>query len=291
MAEKWQQAPGGGVKLTIYTDGTLGGEDEMVRRMGINSIQAGLLSGAGLAQIDPSVTALQTMPMVYDTLEEVDYVREKLRPKLEKQMADKGYIVLFWVNGGWVKLFSREPVVMPDDLRKQKLFTWSGDSKSGEIVKNIGFQPVPLETTDILTSLRTGLIDAVPIPAFYALAGQFYDTAPNMLDMAWSPLAGAMVVRKSAWDQIPPETQKILRAAANQAGLEMSAHACKEMNDAVVAMQKRGLHVNKLTPAAVIAWKQVAESTYPQIRGNLVPADMFDEVQALLKDYRAAKKP
>jgi len=33
MAEKWKQAPGGGVHLIMFTDGTQGGEADMVRRM------------------------------------------------------------------------------------------------------------------------------------------------------------------------------------------------------------------------------------------------------------------
>jgi len=31
------------------------------------------------------------------------------------------------------------------------------------------------------------------------------------------------------------------------------------------------------------------EDVYPRIRGNMVPADMFDKVQRLLAEYRAGK--
>jgi hypothetical protein len=30
----------------------------------------------------------------------------------------------------------------------------------------------------------------------------------------------------------------------------------------------------------------VAEASYPRIRGNIVPADYFDEVRRLLNEYR-----
>lgn len=153
MAEKWRQAPGGGVQLVVFTDGTQGGEADMVRRMRIGQLQAAMLTATGLAQIDDSVTALETMPLVYRTLDEVDYVREKLRPKLEQAFADKGFIVLFWTDG-WVKFFSRRPVVSPDDLKSQKLFAWAGDNKSIDIIKAAGYQPIPLETTDILRDCK-----------------------------------------------------------------------------------------------------------------------------------------
>jgi len=290
MAEAWHAAPAGGVAVTIYSDGVLGGEADMVRRMRIGQIQAGLLSGIGLAQIDDSVTALQTMPLVYRTLDEVDYIREKLHAQLEQKFADKGFIVLFWTDAGWVKCFSRKPVVMPNDLAQQKFFVWAGDSKSRDIIKAAGFQPIPLETMDILPGLQTGLIDAVPCPPFFALAGQFYGPAPHMLDMNWSPLAGALVITKKVWNGLAPATQQALRGAAEKAGNDIRVQARKEMTEAIVAMQQHGLQVHKLTPEAEAAWRKVAADSLPRIRGSLVPADMFDEVQRLLAEYRAGQK-
>src|SRR5438270_6072885 len=93
MAEEWRKAPHGGVTLTIYTDGTMGGEADMVRRMRIGQLQAAMLTVPGLAEIDPSVSALQKMPMMYESLEEARYVREKLRPLLEQKIAAKGFVV------------------------------------------------------------------------------------------------------------------------------------------------------------------------------------------------------
>lgn len=290
MAETWRQAPGGGVALTIYTDGTLGGEADMVRRMRIGQIQAALLTSAGLADIDDSATALQTMPLVFRTLDEVDYVREKIHLKLEQRLADKGFIVLFWTDAGWVKFFSRKPVVYPDDLKKQKLFAWAGDNKTIDIIKAAGYQPIPLETADILPGLQTGLIDAVPAPPFFALAGQFYGPAPHMLDMNWSPLAGALIITKKAWDQIPPDARKVVRESAEKAGDDIRTQARKEMTESVDAMKKRGLVVHEMPPEAEAAWRKLAEDAYPRIRGVIVPSDLFDEVQALLKEYRVGKK-
>jgi TRAP-type C4-dicarboxylate transport system substrate-binding protein len=290
MAQTWRQAPGGGVALTIYTDGTLGGEADMVRRMRIGQIQAALLTSAGLADIDDSATALQTMPLVFRTLDEVDYVREKIRSKLEQRLADKGFVVLFWTDAGWVKFFSRKPVVYPDDLKKQKLFAWAGDNKTIDIIKAAGYQPIPLETADILPGLQTGLIDAVPAPPFFALAGQFYGPAPHMLDMNWSPLAGALIITKKAWDQIPPDARKVVRESAEKAGDDIRTQARKEMTESVEAMKKRGLVVHEMPPEAEAAWRKLAEDAYPRIRGVIVPSDLFDEVQALLKEYRVGKK-
>ena len=54
-------------------------------------------------------------------------------------------------------------------------------------------------------------------------------------------------------------------------------------------MVKRGLKTQPVTPAVEAEWRRIAEDIYPKIRGNMVPADMFDRVQRLLADYRASK--
>src|SRR5258706_5862087 len=289
MAEAWRQAPGGGAQVIMFTDGRQGGEADMVRRMGIGQLQAAMLNAGGLADIDDSVACLQMMPLVFKSLDELDYVGEKIRSLLERRLSDRGFVVLFWTDAGWVKFFSRRPAVMPDDLKQQKLFASAGDSKALDIMKAAGYQPIPLEATDILPGLKAGLIDAVSVPPFFALAGQFYDPAPHMLDMNWVPLVGACVVTKKTWDKIPPETQKVMLVAAEKAGQAIRKQGRKEMEDAVEAMKKRGLKVHPLTPEAEAAWRKVAEGAYPKIRGTVVPAELFDEVQKLLKEYRAKK--
>jgi len=286
MREAWQKA---GVDLVMFTDGTQGGEADMVRRMRIGQLQAAVLTAGGLAEIDQSVSCLQMMPLVFRSLDELDYVTEKMRPVLEKRLSDKGFVVLFWTDAGWVKFFSRRPALFPDDYKSQKLFASSGDNKALDILKAAGYQPIPLEVTDILPGLKTGLIDAVPVPPFFALAGQIYGPSPHMLDMNWVPLVGAAVVTKKTWDKIPPESQKAMLIAAEKAGEEIRAQARKEMTESVEAMKKRGLIVHTLTPEAEAAWRKVAESTYPKIRGTIVPAELFDQVLKLLADYRAKK--
>jgi TRAP-type transport system periplasmic protein len=283
MMSKWRTR---GVNATLYTDGVMGGEAESVRRMRVDQLQAAVLSVAGLLEIDPSVTALQLMPMDFRTLDEVAYVRDRLRPLLDQRLEAKGFVPLFWADGGWIQLFSKQPVLRPGDLRTQKLFTLIGKSGESDLIKSAGLHPVELEYTDTLSGLQTGMIQAVPTPPFYALAGQFYLPAPNMLELNYAPLVGAFVIARKTWDAIPAAEHDAMRRAAEQAGKDILLHAHQEMQESIAAMQKRGLKVNQMTPATEAEWHAFFDPLYPKIRGNLVPADLFDEVQRLLKEYR-----
>ena len=290
MGDKWTKTSNGNVAITIYADGTMGSEADMVRRMRAGQIQAAMLSVGGMSEIEESVRGLQNMPMMFRSLEEVDYIREKLRPKLEKRFLEKGFVVLFWGDVGWIRFFSKKPAVLPDDFKKLKMFVWSGDNHQIDIMKAAGYHPVPLEFTDTLMGLQTGLIEAVPAAPFYALAGQFYNPAPHMLEVNWAPLVGGTVILKKTWDALSSADREAFLKAATEAGEQIKTKSRAESIESVEAMKKRGLTVHSVSPEAENQWRVFAEGIYPKIRGSIVPADMFDEVQHLLKEYRASNE-
>jgi TRAP-type C4-dicarboxylate transport system substrate-binding protein len=289
MGDQWLRAPGGGVQLTIYPDGIMGSEGKMVSRMRLGQLQAALVTVAGLMEIEPDAAALQIMPMMFRNLEEVEYVRARLEPRLEQQMAARGFVVLFWADAGWVRFFARRAALVPNDYRKLKMFVQDGaaGTRHVDIMKHAGFEPVPLQWSDLLTSLQTGMVDAVPVVPFYALGGQFYRVAGHMIEVNWVPLVGALVVRQTAWDAIAPETRDALQAAAKAAGPKVQTRSRRESDEAVATMKKRGLEVHPLTPAQEQEWRDVAEGLYPRIRGGMVPAEVFDEVRRWLAECRS----
>lgn len=291
LRDQWRQLSGGRVDLVVYADGKLGGEADTVGLMSLNAIQASLLTAVGLAEIEPGTEGLQSIPMGFRSLEEVDYVGHKLQPLLEKRLEAKGFVVLFWSDAGWVRFFTRKPVRTPEDLRRLKLFTWAGSPETVRIYKSAGFHVVPLETADIPPALETGMIDAVPCPPVFALASQIDRRAPYMLEINWGPLVGALVLRKATWESIPADLRAKLAEAAGKTGLEIKRLGREESREAVLAMQRRGLQIIKPTPEEEAQWRAAAEKAYPEIRGTIVPTDIFDAALAALREYRAAHAP
>jgi len=289
IADSWRTAQGSGAKYLVYPDGSQGGEAEMARRMRIGQLQGALLSVVGLREIEPSIAALQSMPLLFRNWEEVDYVREKMRPAMEKKFLDKGFVVLAWGDAGWVRFFSKEAAVRPDDYKRMKFFAWGSEPDQQAIMKSLGYTPVPLETTDILPAIQTGMINVVPSTPYFALATQVYNTAPHMLEINWAPIVGALVVTRKAWDDMSPAVQQAVRTASDKAGAQIRIKARQEVEEAVDAMKKRGLTVHKPNADQMKEWNELAEKLYPRIRGTMVPAETFDEVMAHLKTYRAGK--
>ena len=285
---RWRQASGGRIGLTIFGGGVQGDEVDMIRKMRIGQIQMGAFTSVGLETIAKEMSALW-IPLLFQTYDELDYVRDRLAPRLEKALGDKGFVVLAWGDAGWVKYFAKKPIPTLKALQDQKLFTWAGTPESEEMYASAGFRVVPLAPTDILTSLQTNMIEAFPAPATAALANQWFGLAKNMLDIKFAPVVGASIITRASWEKIDPSLRPTLLKLARETGTKFTPQIRKLETDAIAEMVKRGLQVQTLTPQAEREWRQMAEKFYPKIRGTVVPADLFDEVRNLVEAYRAQK--
>jgi TRAP-type transport system periplasmic protein len=276
MADKWKTASGGRVIVRLYAGGVAGDDADVVRKIRLGALNAGVLTEVGLEEIDRSVLAL-SVPMAYSSYEEEDYVLEKMRPTLEARLEAKGFVPLAWLDGGWSHIFAQKPVSTPDELKPLKLFTPSGDPQAVEIYKAAGFNPVPLPTTELSTALQTGLVNALQVPPQVAVLTQYYSHAKYMTDLPWLLLLGATVIDKGTWEKIPADVRPALLEAAREAGRRLRAEVRNGGDRDVEAMKKRGLVVVPVDARARELWRKAAENAYPRIRGPVVPADAFDE--------------
>jgi TRAP-type C4-dicarboxylate transport system substrate-binding protein len=295
MGERWKSITNGNVKLTLYAGGVMGDEPDTVNKLRVKLIQAVALTGAGMGEIEKGVAALQ-IPMMFDSYEELDYVRDRLAPTLEKRIEANGFVVLNWGDAGWVYFFADKPMPRLADMRNLKMFSWAGSNDEFELWKANGFHPVALAATDIQMGLKTGLIDVIPTTPLYALWNQCFTLAKYMTDIKWAPLVGATLVSKAVWDKIPEAQRGLMLQAARDSGQQMRS-TIRDMGDKAIGVMTGGLpgkKIDKLTivhadDATVADWRKQTEAVYPKMRGKIIPEDLFDEVRRLHDEYRAKK--
>jgi TRAP-type C4-dicarboxylate transport system substrate-binding protein len=288
VSQEWQKIVGPRLEMTIYPSGQLGDETEMVRQARQGRIQAVGLSSVGLSRIDVGVSCLQ-VPMMLESYEELDYVRDRVAPELERRIEAQGFKVLHWADGGWVYTFSKQPAKMPADLRRMKLFTSAGDAETERLYKDFGFNVVPLSLTDMITSLQTGMVDAFAMVPLFAQLQESFKLASNMTNVKWTPLVGGTVISLTAWNSLADEHKPALLDAARQQGSRLRTEIRRLDEVAIQEMQKRGLNVVDVDATALKAWRAEAESAYPKLRGRYCPADLFDTVVRLRDEHRRGK--
>jgi TRAP-type transport system periplasmic protein len=286
LSSEWQKGPGG-ARMDLYA-GTQGGETQIVRRLRVGQIQGAMLTSDGLGQIEPGITALQLMPLMFRNWDEVEFARDAVKSELEGRMNKAGYVVLIWGDAGWVRFFSKTQIRNIKDLKSMRVFASSTSPEALQILRSY-YTPVVLDPDKILLALRNGMIDALPVPASFANYSQVATQAPYMLDVRWAPVTGALIMSKRAWDGLDAPTREWIRTSCDKAGPGIRQSARAEDDLAVKAMQdKQGLKVTTMTAEAEREWRTEVARLYPRIRGTLVPAAMFDAAVDTLKTRRAA---
>ena len=286
LGQQWQKVTNGEVRLRIYPGGVVGDERDMIRKMRIGQIHGAAISNEGMTEINPYFTTFY-MPMMYQSYDEVDFVRERLSDELLNITEDNGFKILTMVDVGWAYWFSTEPIYTPDDLKTNKIFIWAGDYKSVQLYEKHGYQPVPLAMTDVLSGLQTGLITSLGFNPLYALAQQLFGIADNMLEMKWGNLTAAIIIDLKTWNKIKPEYQQSMLTVAKKIGNGFQEKNRYESDKSVEVMKKYGLKVNKPSPEQVQIWNELINSMSADIRGSLIEENAYDRLMEIKKEMES----
>ena len=289
VRERWRKITGGNLELRIYAGGVLGGEDEMVRKLQRRSLDAVGITGAGLPRLDRSVDVLN-IPLLFESYEELDYVRNGIAPQLERRLEDRGFKVLSWSDGGWAYFFTKAPVRTPDDLRKLRLWISSGAPEAEKLFKKFGLQVVPLPVTDMLTGLQTGLVEAIDVPPLFALLDRSYRLTGHMTDLRWAPVNGAVVMSARSWNRIPAERQSALLEAVRDVARVVQSKIRQAGEKSIVEMQARGLKVVPIDADTYALWRREAQAAYPELRRSIGFPKLFDSVLRLAAEFKKGQR-
>lgn len=285
MGDAWRRRTNGRVSLRLFP-GTTGSEEKMLRDLRISkTLGAAQLSAIEMGTLDDGFNVF-SLPMFFESYEEVDGVLAAVGPVLERRVEARGLKVLNWGYAGWVHVFSRTPVRTPGDLKKLKLFTSTGDGRMATWYRDNGFSPVPVDASQMLTGLTTGMIEAVPLTPLSAQLFMWYEHAPYMLDIGFAPLLGATVMRLDTWSQLASADQAIVLDEARRAGARLRTEVPRLDAEAVTRMKERKLVV---TVGDQAVWRRTAADLGPVMRARLVPSDIYDLARKQRDGIRAQR--
>ncbi len=276
MAQRWEEASAGQVKLRVYAGGAQGDEGDMLRKVGIGQLQGAAISNVGLHDVVPEAQAFSA-PLLFRDEADMQCAFDRVKDRVEAVLRQRGLVALQWSRVGTATFFCRAPYRTPAEMAKAKVFAWEGDPATVKAWRTAGFQPVVLSTTDLLPALSTGMIDCASNVPLYMLTTRAFERARYQVDLPLGFLLGATVVRKDVWERVPGDVQERLLAIAREVGARIDAEARRLEREAVDAMKKQGLEVLSVSPDE---WHPALERSWAVIRGEVVPAEFFDAVKS-----------
>jgi TRAP-type C4-dicarboxylate transport system substrate-binding protein len=274
------------VGFKFFPGGVQGDEKDVIRKIRNGQVHGAGFTGFGLGSIVPETRVLE-LPFMFDSLEELDHVRRQTNDYYEKAFDEKGYALLGWTDVGFVYLFTRAPVKSPADMSSSKWWIWSGDDLAAIFFKAFKVSPIPLAAPDVLTSLQTGVVDAVYASPLACVALQWYSRVKYMTDMPVTHGISAVVVSKKSLAGVSEADLAVLRDATQKHLGDLTAKTRQQNNEAVAEIQKEGVQMVAVDAAARREFVDRGRAAWSDGVGTLYSQELLDRVKKLLADYRA----
>jgi TRAP-type C4-dicarboxylate transport system substrate-binding protein len=286
MAAEVKEKTGGDVQLKFYSGGVMGDEGDVIRKMKFGQIQGGGFTGRGLGEINPEERVLE-LPMLFKNDEEVDCVLKKVTPRLAKGFLKKGFVMLGWAEVGHIYIFANKPLNNKKDLQGLKMWMWEGDPLAKAMFEVHDLVPVPLDLPNVLTSMQTGLIDAIYNSPYATVALQWHTRVKYMIDMKLAYGTGALLITKKQFKKLTPKQQKILKEVASKHLGKLTAITRQENKDAMAPIRKAGIKVIEVKDVDEI--EAVSRDVYQSLSGKLYSSGFLKQVLKYRDACRAGK--
>lgn len=281
------QQTDGRVKLKFYPGGVMGNTGSVLQKMRIGQLQGGAFTGSDLSQLYPDAQ-LYSMPLVFRSYEEVDYVRQRMDATLVKGLADHGMVVLGISDGGFAYIMCEKPLRTLGDLKGQKVWTPEGDILTGAMFESAGISPIPLPVADVYTGLQTGLLDTVAGIPTGIIAFQWYTSVTHLTDVPLMFLSGMLTIDSKAFGRIKADDQEIVRAVMEDIFSKLDEVNRADNESARSALQNQGIEFVHPDAAERDNWESIAKQGREQLisRAHYTPA-LVEEMLGHIQEYRS----
>jgi len=277
----------GRVTFKFYPGGVMGDDQAVLRKIRAGQLNGAVLTAGGLTQTYGDIQ-LYNLPMAFDSLDEVDYVRERMDASLFEGLRQKGYVGFGFAEVGFAYAMSKNQVRTLDEIRAQKVWVPEGDPGSELAVSAFGVSPIPLSIADVLGGLQTGLINGVAVPPIAAIALQWHTQLDYALDVPLLYVYGLLVVQNRRFDKLDAADQKIMFDVMSAAVGEVNARSRVDHERAVEVLAAQGIEWSSPAQGQVGEWRRISELAEQRlIDEGVLTQEKVDTLRKLVAEYRA----
>ena len=273
------------VTFKIYPGGVQGDDATVLRKMRIRQLNGGVFAAGSLTRFFPDLQ-VYNLPLQFRSYEEVDFVRARMDSYISDGLRKAGIKTFAFTETGFAYLLANEPVSSLADLRKLKAWIPDNDPIAAELIKSFDVSPIPLNITDVLPALQTGMINAVVGPPSVILALQWHNHLTHLMNLPlvyiYSMLAMDMKVYSKASSTDQDTVVKILDEVFELVGRETRS----DNERALQALKKIG--ITFVEPTDKAEWQTAADlSVQKLMRSGEISGEVVNTYLELLKNFRS----
>jgi len=254
-----------------------------------------MLTAGALSEIYPD-TQLYTLPFLFHSYEELDYVRARMDKTIAQGIEAHNFVSFGFSDGGFAYLMSNTPIRRIEDLKGQKIWVPEGDDISRAMFETLGVSAIPLPLTDVLTGLQTGLITTLGSSLGGAIALQWHTKVKYVVDAPVIYLYGLLALEKKIYTRMSVPDQTVVREVMERVFAGLNRQNRLDDLKAREALRRQGIEFLPLPPEELARLRTAADQTIEGLgkKGVYTPTQL-KTLRAHLETYRrqpaASRKP
>ena len=283
--EQIEKLTNGRVRIKIFGNGLAGEEREVLRKIRLGSVDAGVFTALSLKSVVPETLVL-SLPYFVRNQKDLYKMLAELTPDFNQSFAKNGYEALGWVFSGWIYMFYKDDIRNPNQVGKVRLGVNPAEPELQAAWQALGFRMNTVSFSDTFISLQNGLLTGFYATPVGALAYQWFTFTPHMLNSRVAPLLGNILVSSKSWRRINPNDQKIIRSEMGKMIKNFSNVAVAQDMKALAVMKKNGLKVHTPNTKEEQAWNDTfRDKGHPQVIGqsNAISNELYERAKQIIQ--------
>lgn len=271
----------GRVEVQLFPNRQLGDEKPMIEGMRLGTVDAGAITNAVIAQIEPAFQ-LNDLPFLFENEAQAQKVLDgpvgaKLAGKLEK----KSVVLIGFFEGGFRNMINNvRPVEKPEDVQGVKYRVMQNPVYIG-MFSSLGGNAVPMAWGETFTAVQQGTIDGLEIPLAVIDQNKYFEVTKYLSLTNHTYSAIGLVVSKRTFDRLPADLKKAVMEGGRAAIKSQRAASAKAQQAVLASLESKGMKINRVKD--VKPFRAKVQKVYADVRGTLGDAKLMDEALAAVK--------
>lgn len=279
---------GGEVRFRIYAGGVMGDDQAMLRKMRVGQLHGGGFTMTGISLRVPDFRVMG-IPLLFESYNEVDYVRKGLLPEFKNQFRKHGLEFVAMTEVGFIYPMSTKPISNYLMFKETKNWCPSGDPISETFMKSLGITPISLTIPDVLSSLQSGLVETVYNSFYGSIIMQWFTKAHYIVDFPYGYAYGVFALSSKKFNALPAEHQEAINKAAEIYFPILLAETRKSNEESYRVLADRGNEFQKLDAETIKILKDKRDLAMTKMIPGAVSEKIYKRTVELLDEYRNQK--
>lgn len=246
LAALIKEKTGGKVEVRVFPASQLGNLSEMINAVRIGSIAMAHHDFASLDRIVEDVGVFNA-PFIYrdarHAMKATDARTSPVMQEINKQLVDKGQIrIVGNFYRGARQLSAKFPVKTPADLKGRKIRgvpikLWN------TMLSGMGAIPTPVEITELMTALSTGLVDGQENPLNNIIAQKFYEVQPYIMMTSHMESVLGLFINERVWQKLTDQERKAFEDSVGEMATRSLAWADESVKKDQDFLKSKGVTI------------------------------------------------